>query len=92
MATLNAPCRVTLYREVNHKKRYYRVSLLLNLFGEYIFQIIYGSCERKKPTRVIEEYFKTYAEAYRSLELKLKEKYKKGYRRERVKKRDHGLS
>jgi len=81
MAVLN---RITLYREVNHKKRYYRVSLMINLFGEYIFEKSYGSSERKKPTRIIEEYFNSYTEAYRNLELKLKEKYKKGYRRRRV--------
>jgi len=81
MAALN---RITLYRDVNHKERYYRISLILNLFGEYILQKSYGSCERKKPTRTIEEYFSSYTEASRGLELKLKEKYKKGYRKTRV--------
>jgi len=47
MAALN---RIILYREVNHKERYYRVSLMLNL----------------------------------------KEKYKKGYSKKRVKERNHG--
>lgn len=87
MAVLN---RIILYREVNHKERYYRVSLILNLFGEYIFQRVYGSCERRKPTRTIEEYFISYSEAYRNLELKLKEKYKKGYSKKRVKERKYG--
>jgi len=87
MAALN---RISLYRVVNHKERYYRVSLILNLFGEYIFQRVYGSCESKKPTRVIAEYFSSYAEAYRSLELKIKEKYKKGYSKKRVKEKKNG--
>ena len=82
--------KITLYREVNNKERYYRVSLMLNLFGEYIFQRVYGSCKSKNPTRIIVEYFSSYADAYRSLELKLKEKYKKGYSKKRVKERKNG--
>ncbi len=72
--------RIILYREVNHKVRYYRLTLMLNLFGEYIFTKEYGSMKRAKPTRVIEEYYKTYKAAYKHLEQKLQEKYKKGYK------------
>jgi len=56
--------RITLFREVNHKVRYYKLSLMLNLFGEYIFTKEYGSLKRAKPTRVVEEYYKNHKEAY----------------------------
>ncbi|WP_151899642.1 molybdenum metabolism regulator [Sulfurimonas hydrogeniphila] len=72
--------RITLYREVNHKIRYYKLSLMLNLFGEFIFSKEYGSLKRPKPTRVIEEYYKSYKEAYTHLQSKLQQKYKKGYK------------
>ena len=70
---------ITLYREVNYRLRYYRLSILLNLFGEYIFKCEYGSVKSQRPTRVIENYFSNYKEAYRSLEKKLIQKYKRGY-------------
>ena len=72
--------RITLFREVNHKVRYYKLSLMLNLFGEYIFTKEYGSLKRSKPTRVVEEYYKNHKEAYIHLQQKLQEKYKKGYK------------
>jgi|GEM_PF-983475 len=70
---------ITLYREVNHKVRYYKLSLILNLFGEYIFQREYGSIKALKPTRVLKDYFSSHKEACRTLEHKLREKYERGY-------------
>jgi len=73
--------RITLFREVNHKIRYYKLALMLNLFGEYIFTKEYGSLKRAKPTRVIEEYYESYKPAYQHLQNKLQEKYKRGYKK-----------
>jgi len=70
---------ITLYREVNHKVRYYKLSLILNLFGEYIFQREYGSIKALQPTRVIKDYFSSYKEACSTLEHKLREKCHRGY-------------
>jgi len=73
--------RITLYREVNHKVRYYKLSLMLNIFGEYIFTKEYGSLKRAKPIRVIEEYYESYKTVYQYFEKKLQEKYKRGYKK-----------
>jgi len=81
--------KITLYRMVNYKMRYYTLAIYNTLFGEYIFIRENGSLKNKRPTRVMREYFSSYTEAYRHLELKLKEKYKKGYQQKR-KRRDHG--
>lgn len=83
---------ITLYREVNHRLRYYKLSLTLNLFGEYIFQREYGSIKSKRPTRVIQDYFSSFAEAYSTLELKIKEKSQRGYREKNVFITDKGKS
>ena len=72
--------KIILFREVNYKVRYYKLALILNLFGEYIFIKEYGSLKRAKPTRVVEEYYANYKEAYTHLQQKLQEKYKKGYK------------
>ena len=77
--------RVTLYREVNHKVRYYKLSLMLNLFGEYVFIKEYGSLKQTRPTRVIEEYYETYKSAYKHLQQKFQEKKNRGYSLKRIK-------
>ncbi|MDQ7067975.1 MAG: WGR domain-containing protein [Sulfurimonas sp.] len=65
---------------MNERVRYYKLSLILNLFGEYIFECEYGNIKAQKPTRVLKEYFSNYKEAYIALELKLSQKYKRGYK------------
>jgi len=76
---MHNPNRVTLYREVNHRIRYYKLSLMLNLFGEYIFLKEYGSIKAKRATRTIVEYFKNYQEAQIAFEQTLFAKLKRGY-------------
>ncbi|MDF1875637.1 WGR domain-containing protein [Sulfurimonas sp. SAG-AH-194-I05] len=71
---------IILQREVNKRMRYYKLSVMRNLFGEYIFICEYGSMCAKKPTQRLEFYFSSYTDAYKSLEKKYMQKYKRGYR------------
>jgi len=71
--------KITLYRMVNSRIRYYSLALYNTLFGEYLLVKENGSLKNKRATRIIREHFSSYTEAYRHFELKLKEKYKKGY-------------
>jgi len=74
---------ITLYREVNKRIRYYKLTILPNLFGEYILEKEYGSIKAKRATRVLCEYFLSYKEAYKKLEQTLHKKYKRGYTKKR---------
>jgi len=71
--------KITLYRIVNHKVRYYSLAVYNTLFGEYMFIRENGSVKNKKPTRVIKEYYKSANEAMGVLKTKLQERYKRGY-------------
>ena len=68
-----------LYRKVKNNIRYYKLSISLNLFGEYIFIREYGNVKYRKPTGLIHEYFPFSNEALLKLEKIVKEKYKRGY-------------
>ena len=72
---------ITLERTVNNKVRYYKLSLFLNLFNEYILERKYGSTRNKKPTGIKIEYFLTINDAISASSKKLQEKLNKGYRR-----------
>jgi len=71
--------KITLYRMVNNKVRYYTLAVYNTLFGEYMFIRENGSVKNKKPTRVIKEYYKSVSEAMGVLKIKLQERYKRGY-------------
>lgn len=71
--------KITLYRMVNHKVRYYSLAVYNTLFGEYMFIRENGSVKNKKPTKVIKEYYTTANQAIDVFTKKLKEKYKRGY-------------
>jgi len=73
------PNQVKLYREVNKRVRYYKLSILLNLFGEYIFIKEYGSTKAKRATRTIEEYFCTLETAMSAYNQTLAKKLNRGY-------------
>ena len=71
--------RKSLYREVEHRTRYYNVSIYLTLFGDYLLTKEYGSVKNKKPTGVVLKYFNDFNEAVKLFEKTIKEKRKKGY-------------
>lgn len=75
--------QVKLYREVNKRVRYYKLSILLNLFGEYIFIKEYGSIKAKRATRTIEEYFCTLEAAINAYNQTLAKKLSRGYTKEK---------
>ncbi len=70
---------ITLYREVDHKIRYYSLKLYPTLFEEVILERSFGSVKNKKPTRVIKEYFFHIEDAFAELEIVLRSKLAKGY-------------
>jgi O-6-methylguanine DNA methyltransferase len=49
--------KVTLYREVKGKVRYYSLALYPTLFGEYLLVREFGGVKNKRPTGVMKEYF-----------------------------------
>jgi len=71
--------KITLYRMVNHKVRYYTLAIYNTLFGEYMYIRENGSVKNKKPTRVVKEYYTSASEAMGVLKTKLQERYKRGY-------------
>lgn len=71
--------RVKLYREVNHKMRYYSINLYPTLFGEYLLVKEFGGVKNKKPTRIIKEYFSHLEDSIKAFEKLVGEKVKKGY-------------
>ena len=72
---------ITLERTLNNKVRYYKLSLFLNLFNEYILEKKYGSTKNKKPTGIKIEYYLTINDAISAYSKKLQEKLNKGYKR-----------
>ena len=73
--------KVTLYRSVNKRIRYYRMYLAFTLFGECMLIKENGSLKNNSATRVVREYYATMSEALHVLQTKLQEKYKRGYSR-----------
>ena len=71
--------RVTLYREVKGKVRYYSLALYPTLFGEYLLVREFGGVKNKKPTRVMKEYFDYSQDALNLLSILMTEKLRKGY-------------
>lgn len=71
--------KTTLARVVDGRKRYYTMSISLNLLGEYELDKVYGSMKNKKPTGCIREFFVSFDDALYSLHTTLKSKTAKGY-------------
>lgn len=71
--------KVTLYREVKGKVRYYSLVLYPTLFDEYLLIREFGGVKNKKPTRVMKEYFEYIEDALALLSKLSTEKLKKGY-------------
>jgi len=70
----------TLYRVVNERLRYYKLSAYKTLFHEYLLIIEYGSAGNKKPTGLIQEYFSSKEKLIQKRSQIIEQKKKKGYR------------
>jgi len=75
----NIERRITLFREVNSRVRYYSLYLSMTLFGEYVLIRENGSVKNKKPTRVVKEYYKKEYEVILRYKEIVSEKFKRGY-------------
>jgi len=71
--------KVTLYREVKGRVRYYSLGLYPTLFGEYLLVREFGGVKNKKPTRVMKEYFDRLEDVLELLSKLTVDKLKKGY-------------
>ena len=71
--------KVTLYREVNKKIRYYSINLCPTLFGEFLLIREFGSMCNKKPTGIIKEYFSQIEDLVEAMKALVSAKMKKGY-------------
>jgi len=71
--------KVTLYREVNKKLRYYSFYLYPTLFGEFLLLREFGGMNNKKPTGIIKEYFYQMEDSVEALSALVRAKMKKGY-------------
>lgn len=72
--------RVLLKKSVSNNERYYILSILPNLFGEYIVERIFGNTQYLSPTGILKNIFKDKKEAYIYLEKILSNKISKGYK------------
>ena len=68
-----------LYREVNHRIRYYSTNIYLTLFGEYLLYVRYGSMKNKRATGVKKHYFLTLKDALHAGENIVQKKLQRGY-------------
>ena len=71
--------KVTLYREVNKKIRYYSINLCSTLFGDFLLIKEFGSKCNKKPTGIIKEYFSQIEDSMDAIKSLINAKIKKGY-------------
>ena len=71
--------KVTLYREVKGKVRYYSLALYPTLFGEYLLVREFGGVKNKRPTRVMKKYFNHSQDALNLLAKLMTDKLQKGY-------------
>ena len=67
-------------RNVNGLIRYYRIDLLLNLFGEWMVIRTFGSVKHSIPTRVITTIYPEKIDAQTAYEALIRKKEQKGYR------------
>ncbi len=59
--------------------RYYNIEITPTLFGEVLFERVYGNIRYKRPTRVLREYFEDIQVAQKLFNRMLKDKIRKGY-------------
>jgi len=72
----------TLYREVNGRVRYYKISTYLTLFGEYLLIREWGGVENKKATGKKQSYFSSLSEVSSATQNIILQKSKKGYKKQ----------
>lgn len=80
VVTYKPPFANILYKEVNHKVRYYSMKIYKTLFGEYLLEKRYGSLKNKSPTGIKQEYFTKREDALLAIQTKIQEKLKRGYK------------
>lgn len=71
--------QLTMIRTVNDRKRWYRLEVVPNLFGEWLLIRSFGSLNRSTPMRIISEAFGNKSAALRAYEELLNQKQKRGY-------------
>jgi len=71
--------RITLFRNVNHRTRYYHISVHPTLFNTYVLERIYGSVTNRRPTRIIEEHFEELVSAIDAFEVHKGKRKHRGY-------------
>ncbi len=71
---------VTLKRHINKNERYYRISIIKNLFNEYIVERVFGNTRYITPTGKVINIFNSQYEAIEYIKVLLKKKLNKGYK------------
>ena len=71
--------QLTMIRTVNDRKRWYRLEVVRNLFGEWLLIRSFGSLNRSTPMRMISEVFGDQSTAMKAYEELLNRKQKRGY-------------
>jgi len=71
--------KITLYKQIEKRTRYYSLKIYPTLFQEFVFIREYGNIKNKKPTGVIHEHFKNFNDALEKLQSLYYQKIKKGY-------------
>lgn len=71
--------QLTMIRTVNDRKRWYRLEVVRNLFGEWLLIRSFGSLNRSTPMRIISEVFGDQSTAMKAYEELLNRKQKRGY-------------
>jgi len=67
-------------KDVDGRTRYYKISIYLTLFNEYLLEAEFGSLSNKKPTRVMKRYFSDLYKATQEFTKIYKIRLKRGYR------------
>ena len=70
---------VLLKRYVNHKERYYQISLLKSLFDGYIVECAFGNTSYLAPIGIRRAFFSFKEDAFVYLNKIIKQKTNKGY-------------
>ena len=72
--------KITLYKQIEKRTRYYSLKIYPTLFQEYVFVREYGNLKNKKPTRIINKHFCSFNDAMNELEILYKQRIKRGYK------------
>ncbi len=79
---------IKLYREVNHRVRYYSIRLYKTLFGGYLLEKRFGGFKNKTPTGIIKEHYDTIDQGVSAIKNIIDLKLKKGYHKDKRQVRD----